>query len=131
MFKNSPNCEDIINIILIIIIIIIASNIIYKKFLPDTLIDVKPLDFKTRFKDADIIVIKSNNCGYCHKLMKELNQNGLSDSLKVIDVSTKEGSKLLQDSGETGVPVILSNKTGLKHVGYTNDFNKLLEKLKC
>ena len=131
MFKTILDCENIINIILLVIIVILSVNIIYKKFLPDTLVDVKPMDFKKRFKEADIVVIKSNNCGYCQKLMKDLNQSGLTDSVKIVDVSTKEGSKLLQYSGETGVPVILSNKTGLKNVGYINDFNKLMEKLKC
>ena len=132
-FRKYLTCENIINFILIIIIIILTVNIIQQKFFPQS--SSEPLtnvndSIKEKFKNAKLVVYKTNSCGYCHKFMKLLNDLGLETYVRVVDVGTQQGKTEYTALGEKGVPIIKCETTGEIHVGYNPDIEDLLHKLK-
>ena len=136
MFQNFSKyltCENIINFILIVIIIILLVNIIQQKFFSKS--SSEPLtnvsdSVKGKFKNGKIVVYKTNSCGYCKQFMKLLNDLGLDTYVRVVDVNTQNGKTEYAELGEKGVPIIKSETTGELHVGYTNNIEDLLNKLK-
>ena len=132
-FSKYLTCENMINIILIVVIIILIVNIIQKHFLsgaqsePLTNISTDTID---RFKRAQIVVYKTNSCGYCNKFMKLLNDHDLTEHTRIVDVNTQTGKIEYSSLGEKGVPVIRSETTGEIYVGYTDNIDNLLNKLK-
>lgn len=132
-FGKYLTCENIINFILIIIIIVLLVNIVTQKFFsgsasePMTNVSDSTLD---KFKKAKLVVYKTNSCGYCKKFMKLLNDLGLDVHVRVVDVNTHDGKVEYSALGEKGVPIIKCETTGEIHVGYTDNMDDLLFKLK-
>jgi len=132
-FGKYLTCENIINAILIVIIIILSVNIVNQKFFsgsdsePMTNVSDSTVD---KFKKAKLVVYKTNSCGYCQKFMKLLNDLGLDVHVRVVDVNTHNGKIEYSALGEKGVPIIKCETTGEIHVGYTDDIDHLLHKLK-
>jgi glutaredoxin len=132
-FGKYLTCENIINAILIVIIIILSVNIVNQKFFsgsdsePMTNVSDSTVD---KFKKAKLVVYKTNSCGYCQKFMKLLNDLGLDVHVRVVDVNTQNGKVEYSALGEKGVPIIKCETTGEIHVGYTDDIDNLLSKLK-
>ena len=131
------DCETIINIILGIVVVLLLGNIIYLRFFKKdesltntTNSDLVNSDLVNRFKDANLKVYKSNGCGYCRKLMEVLDKAGVKDHVTLVDVDTPEGKQEYKTLGESGVPIILCQTNGERHVGFTEDLNELLNKLK-
>lgn len=126
-------CENMINAILIVVIIVLSVNIIQKKFFlgsdsePLTNVSESTVD---KFKKAKLVVYKTNSCGYCQKFMKLLNDLGLDVHVRVVDVNTQDGKTEYSALGEKGVPIIKCETTGEIHVGYTDNIDDLLSKLK-
>lgn len=132
-FGKYLTCENIINAILIVIIIILSVNIVNQRFFsgsdsePMTNVSDSTVD---KFKKAKLVVYKTNSCGYCQKFMKLLNDLGLDVHVRVVDVNTQNGKVEYSALGEKGVPIIKCETTGEIHVGYTDDIDNLLSKLK-
>jgi len=132
-FGKYLTCENIINVILIAIIIILSVNIVIHKFFsgsdsePMTNVSDSAVD---KFKKAKLVVYKTNSCGYCQNFMKLLNDLRLDVHVRVVDVNTQNGKIEYSALGENGVPIIKSETTGEIHVGYTDDIDNLLSKLK-
>lgn len=132
-FGKYLTCENIINVILIVIIIILSVNIVNQKFFsgsdsePMTNVSDSTVD---KFKKAKLVVYKTNSCGYCQKFMKLLNDLGLDVHVRVVDVNTQNGKVEYSALGEKGVPIIKCETTGEIHVGYIDDIDNLLSKLK-
>lgn len=132
-FRKYLTCENIINFILIVVIIVLVVNIIQKKFVGK--LGSEPLtnvtsDVKERVKKGKLVVYKTNSCGYCKKFMKLLHDLGLGTYVRVVDVDTQHGRSEYVNLGEKGVPIIKSETTGEIHVGYNDDIEDLLIKLK-
>lgn len=127
------DCETIINIVLGIVVVLLLGNIIYIRFfqkgesLSNTNTDSNLI---TRIKKANLKVFKSNECGYCRKLMEVLDKAGVKDHVTLVDVTTPEGKNEYKALGESGVPIILCQANGEKHVGFTDDLDALLNKIK-
>ena len=62
-------------------------------------------------------VFSSDNCEYCNKLKAYLDNKGVDYSIIDIDASEENYSKLISVSGQTGVPVTLS-EDGIYVIGY-------------
>lgn len=132
-FRKYLTCENIINFILIVIIIILVVNIIQEKFFGKS--GSEPLTnvshgVKERVKNGKLVVYKTNSCGYCKKFMKLLHDLGLDTYVRVVDVGTQQGKTEYAALGENGVPIIKCETTGEIHVGYNDDIENLLNKLK-
>lgn len=129
-FSKYITCENVINSILIVIIIILLINIIQKQLMNnEPLTDVDD-DTKDKFKKAKLVVYKTNSCGYCQKFMKLLTDLGLNNDVRLVDVETEKGKAEYTTLGQRGVPVIKCDTTGEIYVGYTDNIEELLHKLK-
>ena len=127
------DCETIINIVLGIIIVLLIGNIIYIRFFKkgETLANTNTnSDLVNRIKAANLKIYKSNQCGYCMKLMEVLDKAGVKDHVTLVDVTTPEGQNDYKALGDSGVPIILCQTNGERHVGFIDDLNELLNKLK-
>lgn len=122
------NCEMIINLILIIIIIIQVVLLITRYISNESLTDVVDPSIIHKLKDADIVIYKTNSCGYCKKLMDEIKNYGLENYVRIVDVDTSSGKSEYSSLNETGVPVIKCEKNGEIIAGY-NPIPKIIEKL--
>ena len=132
-FSTYLTCNNIINFILVNIIIILVVKMIQQRFFSKS--HSEPLtnvsdSVKDKFKNAKLVVYKTNSCGHCKKFMKLLNDLGLDTYVRVVDVGTQSGKAEYDKIGEKGVPIIRSETTGEIHVGYNGDMEDLLHKLK-
>jgi glutaredoxin len=127
------DCETIINIVLGIVVVLLLGNIIYTRFFQkgESLSNTNTnSNLINRIKSANLKVYKSNGCGYCRKLMEVLDKAGVKEHVTLVDVTTPEGQQEYKALGESGVPIILCQTNGERHVGFLNDLNELLNKLK-
>lgn len=122
------NCEYIINGILIAIIILLVVNLCMKRM--DNLKDTKPIDssLKSRIKDANLVIYKSNNCGYCKQLVQDLDKKKLLPAVTLKDITNPVHKQEFKNLNETGVPVVYSQKYDKKHVGYA-DINTIVSSM--
>ena len=76
-------------------------------------------------------VVVSEHCWYCQSLKDRLKEKGLIDKVQFIDVASKEGKKIVEESNISGIPecVIIVEKDGVKQTRVCNDeeFKKLIE----
>lgn len=132
-FRKYLTCENIINFILIVIIIILVVNIIQQKFftksVDESLTNIDD-SVKEKVKNAKLVVYKTNSCGYCNKFLKLLYDLDLIKHVRIVDVDTQKGKTEYATLGETGVPIIKSDTTGEIYVGYNENIENLLNKLK-
>lgn len=72
-------------------------------------------------KSLQIILFAREGCGWCKKAKENLVQNGLTDVVQVVDITTPEGQALagqMLPPGTSGVPVFVSVVTKKHVVGY-------------
>lgn len=127
------NCQNIINIVLILVIVILSGTIVYNRFFKNKegMEDgnqITPTNIK-KLKEAKPKLYKSNSCRYCRKMSELLEKNRVLDLFKISDINTPEGKSQFAGLGESGVPVVVSQTTGKKAVGYIDDINRLVEKI--
>lgn len=56
-----------------------------------------------------MILLTSNSCAPCKIVKKFIDDNGLQDKVKTIDINTTEGRKLVQDQGVRTVPTMITS----------------------
>ena len=85
--------------------------------------DNKDSGLKDVLKNLNITMYYSDNCMFCHKMKDALQEKGLLDAVKLVDV--KDGG-MPQDA--QGVPHFVSEKTGKSASGYM-EIEKLIDQL--
>lgn len=131
MFEiNNISKDQIINFICILLLVILVIVLVCclcfnKKYEP--------------FEDSNNICILAhkNGCPFSEKMLQKIKDNGMkigNNKVIVIDING-DGKELAQKHGVSGTPTLLklsNGKTGTligKHVGYTDDFNKVEQSL--
>ena len=80
-------------------------------------------------KDLDVRILLSQSCGYCKKLKGMLEQNNLTNSVKIYYNDDSEVSSVFGKFKIDGVPFMYSTKTGKKITGCPNSIENMIQSL--
>ena len=124
------NCEIVINIILGLIIVLLSIKLIINLFSGSkTTTSGSSTTSEQMTNEPIYTVYHSPHCGYCKKLMKEIEDNNLTNLCNFIDITTQSGKNQFAELREAGVPVIINSTNQKRVVGY-QPINIIIEELK-
>jgi len=81
--------------------------------------------------ELGVIAFTRDGCGYCDKAKSAIQEQGLSEVIRIVDITTEEGAsmaKQLLPKGIDGVPVFFSTKTNNNAVGF-RDLESVIQQL--
>jgi protein-disulfide isomerase len=124
------NCEIVINIILGVIIVLLSIKLIINLFSGSkTTSSGSTKTSEQMTNEPTYTVYHSPHCGYCKKLMDEIEKGNFTNLCNFVDITTPSGKKQFGELGEAGVPVVINSKNQKKAVGY-KPISKIIEELK-
>lgn len=124
------NCEIVINIILGAIIVLLIIKLIINLFSGSkTTSSVSTKTSEQMTNEPTYTVYHSPHCGYCKKLIDDIEKGNFTNLCNFVDITTPSGKQQFSGLGESGVPVVINSTTQKKAVGYKS-FPIIMEELK-
>lgn len=80
--------------------------------------------------NAPKTILYRDGCNFCEEMKRELSQKGLLDKVKMVDVASEEGRRMVIESNIRGVPecVIIDSGTKKTRVCSLEEYRELMEK---